>query len=264
MKMTFILGAQKCGTTTLHHWLSQHPNVLGSSPKEPKYFELEYYKGTTWYLEQYFKAHRPLDDQMLVDGRVRNLLIPYVPDRIYETFLRNDPKFIILFRDPIERAYSAWNHFTRMRPGREEPNFEVAMQKNLASFDPDIFRLEGDYVPYLDPKGGSYKNTYLESGWYWYQAQRYIKRFGERSVYFICLDDLAESPEDVWYELLHFLQLPYHFLPNFSVLNVAPIQKDLPVSMMYPHTWNRLSSIFSDDLNGLSEYLNRDLKKEWW
>ena len=37
-----ILGAAKCGTTSLHGWLSQHPQVLMSSPKEPVYFELEY------------------------------------------------------------------------------------------------------------------------------------------------------------------------------------------------------------------------------
>jgi len=35
-----ILGAAKCGTTSLHGWLSQHPQVLMSSPKEPVYFEL--------------------------------------------------------------------------------------------------------------------------------------------------------------------------------------------------------------------------------
>jgi hypothetical protein len=35
-----ILGAARCGTTTLHHALGQHPDVLVSTPREPRFFEV--------------------------------------------------------------------------------------------------------------------------------------------------------------------------------------------------------------------------------
>jgi hypothetical protein len=40
----FIVGAPKCGTTSLHYWLSQHPEIFMSEPKEPKFFCTDFHR----------------------------------------------------------------------------------------------------------------------------------------------------------------------------------------------------------------------------
>ena len=49
-----ILGAAKCGTSSLHAWLAEHPDICMSEPKEPKFFEAEFEQGFDFYRRRYF------------------------------------------------------------------------------------------------------------------------------------------------------------------------------------------------------------------
>ena len=53
----FLLGASKAGTTSLHYYLAQHPDILMSDPKEPAFFRLEYERGPDWYWRTYFRRY---------------------------------------------------------------------------------------------------------------------------------------------------------------------------------------------------------------
>ncbi len=120
-----ILGAAKCGTTSLHGWLSQHPQILMSSPKEPVYFELEYDRGPEFYLSTYFADW---DGQpILGDSRTANLFFPWVPARIKES--NPAAKLIILLRNPIERCLANW--WIEFRRDKEPLHFEEAVLANL-------------------------------------------------------------------------------------------------------------------------------------
>jgi hypothetical protein len=77
----FILGAAKCGTTSLHGYFGQHPEICVSEPKEPLYFESEYERGVSYYFNRYF-GHWS-GEPIVGDARHRNLYLPYVPDRIF-------------------------------------------------------------------------------------------------------------------------------------------------------------------------------------
>ncbi len=45
MPNLFIIGAGRCGTTTLFHWLSGHPDIFAAAEKEPHYYSLAYSEG---------------------------------------------------------------------------------------------------------------------------------------------------------------------------------------------------------------------------
>jgi hypothetical protein len=76
----FILGAAKCGTSSLRGYLSRHPEVFMSDPKEPFFFEAEYEKGFDFYWRRYFSDWQ--GEPAIGEARHRNLFLPYVTKRI--------------------------------------------------------------------------------------------------------------------------------------------------------------------------------------
>ncbi len=221
--MVFVLGFEKCGTSTLHHWLSQHPDICGSIKKEPQFFEREYWLGQDYYLSTYF-AHR-IDERFLLDSRPRNAVVPYVADRIKESC--PNPKFIFTIRDPAQRASSAYDHWKRMRPGREPYSFERAIIDNHLAFclregGEPLFTSEEEYLTSLDPAGGTYKRMYIENGLYCRHIKRFEKLFGRESILVVTLDDIARRPHSVCDQITGFIGVNQLADIDLGAKNVAP------------------------------------------
>lgn len=113
----FIIGAAKAGTTSLHFYLDQHPDLFMAELKELHYFcDPDYAK---W--ESLYREHFPVDVPMRGEGSTlytRSPAIPGVAERIAATV--PDAKLIYLVRDPVERALASWReerfHVTERRP----------------------------------------------------------------------------------------------------------------------------------------------------
>ena len=178
----FIIGVPKSGTTTLHGLLEQHPQIYMCSPKEPRFFsrDSEYANGFDWYIDSYFKK---------ADGfRVRGEATPTylhmhkktIP-RIQECLAGQNAKFIAIFRNPIDRAYSHYwfNRNTKIKL-REELSFEEA----LASEDQ---RIQGHPEFY---EQGIISYAYFRTGQYAEQTQAFIEGFGRENCLFLLFEDL--------------------------------------------------------------------------
>lgn len=196
-----ILGAAKCGTTSLHAWLSRHPQILMSTPKEPLYFELEYEMGIDYYLATYFPQW---DGRKLIgESRHRNLFLPWVPKRIRAT--TPDAKLIILVRNPVERCLSHW--WMKYRRCKEPLHFEEAVLANLERLESGRrHETAEEYAAYQrrrDP-GGIYP-TYVDSGYYIEQLERYRQLFPDTQICVLALEDLQSRPRAVLSEVCSFL-----------------------------------------------------------
>lgn len=255
--MVFIAGFEKCGTSTLHHWLSQHPNICASIPKEPQYFEREYWLGERYYLRTYFDHRDEYNTTMLLDSRPRNAIVPYVVDRIKESCV--DPKFIFLLRNPAHRAVSAWWHWRSMRPGREPLVFKDAILSNMDEFYHneqrpfELFSSEQEYLTNLDPAGGTYKRLYLENGLYDRHIKRFEQTFGTENIHIILLEDL--SYPSTYSGVLDFLQLSFVISESFRNKNEAkmkcPIELNDPLLIKFYKReidWDYLNSMVGIDL----------------
>lgn len=197
----FLLGPAKTATTSLAYWLGQNKNIFVSEPKETLYFEFEYDRGVNFYLHKYFRHQN--GEQVVVDGRPMNLTVGYCAQRIFDTC--PDAKFVIVLRHPLERAYSDWGNWARMRPGRAEPNFREAIENNLLNYNPDLFNLEGNYVPFCDSKGGHYKQTYIEASMYWHQISRYYPFFYDDRFLFLNFDEVIFDSQKVVDKICMFM-----------------------------------------------------------
>ena len=117
----FVLGVQKSGTTTLHNWLIQNPQICLPKIKETHYFSSNHSKGIKWYLSQFN------DDNRKIKGEVDPSYI-YCKDSAMNIKRYIDkPKFIIIFRKPIDRAYS--HYLMSKYRGYESDTFINAIRK---------------------------------------------------------------------------------------------------------------------------------------
>lgn len=145
---TFMIGAMKAGTTSLAALLEQHPNVCLSSPKETHFFSRDGGMGNQAYKSLFVNPNALIT----IDASVTYSMLPIrakeveswrfgVHERIFNA--RPDARFIYIMRNPIERAWSAWNH--ELQTGRQQQSFEQALkQPNSMLID------NGDYLAQIE------------------------------------------------------------------------------------------------------------------
>ncbi len=163
------IGAQKTGTTTLYHILKDHPEITVSHPrKETKYFyrDEEYGLGLDYY-SKFFSYAPP--KKAIGEFDPDYLFFDYIPSRIVKDLGKNI-KFIVLLRNPIDRAYS--QYLMSVKKGFEKLSFEEAIQQENA-------RLKSGTREEIN------NFSYISRGNYDEQIERYFKYFPKENFLFI-------------------------------------------------------------------------------
>ena len=132
-----VVGAQKAGTTSLHHYLSQHPRLQpGAGPKELHYFDLRRQFGPGWY-RSHFPRRGTARGRLCFEATPDYLGHAAVPGRIRHELGR--VKLIAVLREPADRAHSSWRmwHSFKDRPDRahraDPRSFAEAIEDEMAS-----------------------------------------------------------------------------------------------------------------------------------
>ena len=226
-RSTFLLlGAAKSGTTTLYHMLSRHPRIQFSNPKEPVFFELEFEKGLEHYLHTYFQAWS--GEPVIGEGRVFNLFLPYVPERIHRVL--PEARLVVILRDPAWRAYSHWWH--RTSRGLERRSFADVVETEIRSLD------AGRSFPLKESEAAWRTNVLpgalpgetptlrevpiVEMGYYADQIDRFVGLFGQEALMVLFLEDLRRDLGRTSERLLEHLGLEPAGAPaGYEPRNVA-------------------------------------------
>jgi len=219
----FLLGAAKCATTSLHAWLDAHPDIFMSRPKEPVFFEAEYRHGLEFYFRKYFGGW---DGQRIVgEARHRNLYLPFVPARIHR--LNSEAKLLAVLRHPAERAVSHW-WVWRARWGMEQLPLAEALRADLERIEAGHkFESEAAAARYAESIYSDIRSphrTYLDSGYYAEQVERYIALFGRDRLHVVFFEDLAARPKEVMEGIFRFLDVDpaYASQIEYFHLNASP------------------------------------------
>lgn len=163
-----IIGAQKCGTTSMHHYLSKHPQIFMTKRKELHFFNKDKYwnLGVDWYRLQFESAFA-----IAGESTPCYTAYPYFPN-VAERMAKviPDAKFLYLVRDPIERIVSQYCHYQSLR-GEARP-LEQAVFEN-------------------DTNAG-----YLLRSRYYSQLERYLKYFDRDQILIISSNALNQSPKE--------------------------------------------------------------------
>lgn len=202
----FLIGAPKSGTTTLHRVLDQHPDVFMSRVKEPAFFSSHRRSafGLAWYAEEFFHG----GDGYALRGESTPwyLYSGLAIERIGRD-LPLRPRFLVVLRDPVSRAYSMyWDQVTA---ARERRTFDRAVAEDTA--DPSELASE-DEIP--NPR---LLTAYLTAGRYSEFLPRWFQRFGPDRFCVLIHEELRRDPgaelERVW-RFLDVAPLPGTHLPH--------------------------------------------------
>lgn len=206
----FVMGAPKCGTTSVWSWLREHPNVYLPSVKEPHFFNSDH-------------AHRGFTDKHAYEALfaeagpqhyvVGEASVWYLYSKIAARNIlkyTGGAKFIVCVRNPVDMAYSLYCQFL-LRSRREHiKSFETAWH---LSGERMRGRCVGPRV--TEPKFLSYKAVCALGS----QLAVLIALAGHEAVLPLVLDDLQESPASEYRKILRFLDIPDDERTTFPRLN---------------------------------------------
>lgn len=197
-----IIGAQKAGTTSLFDYLSHHPSVVPSREKEVCFFSNDefYQKGEAWYHSHFPMPYRVSKGSLAYEATPEYLFYPQCPERIF----RYDAgvKLIIILRDPVERAYSAWNMYRGFQ--RDPVHFRLAEYRDFETAVREEIQLMN-----RTPRGDQpLEPSYVRRGLYAEQIERYRAYFPWGQLFIMDMSDLSGDPAGTLDKITDFLGIP--------------------------------------------------------
>jgi hypothetical protein len=204
-----IIGAQKCGTTSLHHYLVQHPEIGAPRKKEVHYFDLASRRRLTWY-RSFFPVMGRYPHAL--ESTPYYLFHPAVPARVRATL--PEAKLIVLLRDPMQRTYSHYNH---ARAHGQEP---LGL---LAAIEAEPGRLEGVHDRLLaNPESQSLhhqKHSYVGRSLYAPQICRWLEQFPREQLLVLSSEELFTSPRATVMRVQQWLGISSQVPESFAAMN---------------------------------------------
>ena len=216
----FILaGAIKSGTTSMYHYLKEHPQIYLPKIKEPKFFTspafLKKEKLNNKFINSKAFAYiHNLDDYKSLFLNVKNEIAigeaspQYLPT--YETTIPliikhlGNIKIILILRNPVDRAFSAYKHNKRLKPHRPLLNEKLSFIDALKIED---VRIKTRDFPLMF--------FYRTMSMYYNQVKSYKENFSE---VFICkYEELENDPLSLMKKIYAFLEVDNNFKPNVEI-----------------------------------------------
>jgi len=201
-----VIGGMRCGTTSLYYYLRQHPEIFLSRVKETHFFSsrnfLPVAKKHFWIkspLEKYADLFKNASTEKAI-GEVCTtyLYVAQSARRIYN-YLPN-VKLIAIIRNPVDRAYSHFNH--RRQLGLEPiKDFSEAL-----SAEKERIRQGLGMVWY-----------YQDTGFYYSQLKRYFDAFPREQIKVCLFEELQSNPSALMKKIYSFLEVDDDFSPDTSV-----------------------------------------------
>lgn len=232
----FIVGAPRCGTSSLHYYLSQHPDIYMSQPKEPHYFGRDLTKRDRRFPrteEDYLALFRHAAGQRWRgEASTYYLYSASAPQEIYA--FEPQARIIIALRHPVDFIQSL--HARQLFVAHEsEPSLERALMK-------EENRKRGQDLPWsigLDEMI-FYQSYVLRLP---DQVKAYKQRFGSSQVKVILFSDFRASPLETYREVLDFLEVWNDFVPDLDPQNHDQVARSRILSYVYRTSGGKLKKI---------------------
>jgi len=203
-----IIGSAKCGTTSLHRYLSNHPEIFMSRVKEPNFFADIFTNSNNWHLgiDQYAsqfneaggclkgEASTTYTDEK--NSRLASMRIKSVSPKM---------KLVYIMRHPLKRIQRYYLHFVY----RKGISAKLSLDKILS---------DGPGRHAIAPTGRDFYERCVLSSLYFRQLSCYLEHFPAHQIHLMTLESLERSPEKTIGNLLSFLGIKQSLSP--SVLGV--------------------------------------------
>lgn len=199
----FIIGASKCGTTSLYNILNNHPEICMTSTKETDFFadsqaQKKYDRYSLYFNrctnEKIFGEACPTYSELNI--------LPWVPKNIFD--YNKNSKIIYVVRNPIERIKSVWKQTLNTGHWYKKvykKRFGLDIPKMSLDFEKAVFK----YPPFI------------EACKYWTQIQGYRKYFPDEQIKVMYFEDFVNTPDIFLNNIINFLNVTSHDFSNIQL-----------------------------------------------
>ncbi|UII21149.1 sulfotransferase family protein [Fulvivirga ligni] len=204
-----IIGAGKCGTTSVDNYLKQHPSIFVTAFKEPNFFgfemvkpedfddpnELKYYQDhSITDLKSYQDLYKEAEPGQ-IKGETSNTYLYHetAPERIKHYV--PDVKMIAIFRQPAERLYSRYLHLARVDQ-LPTPTFEGVLDKSTIWWE---------------------RNDLVKEGFYYKNLSKFYDHFDKDQIKVVLFEDLKKDPQGIIQSIAEFVGADGSFEFDLSV-----------------------------------------------
>lgn len=254
-----IVGAQRCGTSSLYKYLGDHPQVIPALRKETEYFSTSFFEGEFWY-----RAHFPLRARgRILQGASGRPVIPFeaTPDYLLDpraavraADLLPEARIIAVLRNPTDRAFSQYLHNRRL--GHEPLSFDEALDR-----EPE--RLAGEFERLMDDDGYPARSlrrySYVTRGKYADQISRWWNAYPSDKILILQFEELVASPGATLRRIENFLDIE-EWVPNRFVNYSYGHGMSRPSLRIPESTRRRLDAVFEPHNAKLAEMLEQPLQ----
>jgi hypothetical protein len=173
-----IIGAMKCGTSSMHNYLDAHPEISMSRQKELNFFSFDrhWQRGEDWYGHHFSSAAAIRGESSPSYSKFPK--VPHVPERMRTVI--PSARFIYLVRDPVARIVSHYRH--RLEVGKEKRSLNEALRE-----------FEG--------------NQYIDCSRYHMQLQQYLCHFSQSQILVVGAEEMKENRHETLRDVFRFLNV---------------------------------------------------------
>jgi hypothetical protein len=253
----FIVGHPRSGTSSLHHYLKQHPDIFMSAIKEPNYFAHDFRENSDnfhkkqmyfpYRLEsEYLRLYKNWQNEKIAgEATATNLCSKISAQQIHG--FNSNAKIIMIFREPVAFLYS-YHSAARFALGEHHESFEGALSAENERRN-----------------GRGLSKRVITPAWLFYseftkyadQLSRFLTYFSQDQIKIIIFDDFKNDTPGTYREVLTFLNVNPDFVPDFEIVNPNK-QIKWPTVKQYtldsPYFRKTLRFFFSD--NGYAALVN--------
>jgi hypothetical protein len=210
----FIVGAPRCGTTALHTYLKDHPQIFLSTPKEPIYFSTGALRGDERALEEYLRlfAGAPAAARAIGESSTTYIFVDGALQALHQ--FAPDARLTVMVRNPVDQLKSlhAHNYFT----GTEDV-IDIRQAWELQAV-----RQRGEQISKRSRDNHCALAAFLQYDDACSHGRNIVRAqqiFPAEQLQVIVFDDLRAHAPDVYAETLKHIGVPHDGRTDFSKVN---------------------------------------------
>tara|TARA_B100000745_G_scaffold128395_1_gene83715 strand:+ start:1256 stop:2113 length:858 start_codon:yes stop_codon:yes gene_type:complete len=244
-----VIGAKRCGTTSLYQHLPEHPCISKSPYDNMGFFNDNFHLGVNWY-KSFFpttftrnKIKSKFGGFLAFDVTTKYMEEESTANNVYQT--KPNMKIIIILRNPVDRAYSQYH--LSVRQTAERRSFEDVVEENM-----NRLNKESHEHYEIKPRFSAKEDNYLKKGLYALQLRYWLKIFPRENILTVSTEEFESNQQIIYNKIFEFLNIS-----KFEVKNTKKMEKG-----NYPpiksETRNLLLDYFRPHNHELFELINME------
>ena len=201
-----IIGAVRCGTTSLYYNICEHPKILSASYDEIGFFDVNYDLGINWYRSMFPIKSRDSSSEKYLTGE--DTPFYFWNESVAKKLKKDLPnvKLITILRNPVDRAYSNYN--LGVRGGTENLSFEEAIDIEINALEKIEITRKNLVNLCTNPRSYIIKSLYYE------QMKIWTENISKNNLFVANTEMMLEKPEEILENIFKFLQISPYKIKN--------------------------------------------------